>query len=180
MGVVEGVLHHAQRAAVPAIIELVNAAVVAVAVLRKLGNRQQRFVKGNPCIAIALRAAERRHAGVREWLVGRKLRNPNQATGPLVFPTMIAADDVTVPAPALGKPCGAVAAAIPQRRRRAIAVEEEHEVLAHEREGLRAILEPADWERGVPEAPQNLLFRAQHLESTLIRDALDDCRGVVS
>jgi hypothetical protein len=72
-----------------------------------------------------------------------------------------AANDMAALDPTLGELCGAAAAAIVQRRRRALRVEEQHDVLAQEAKRLRTVGEFVHGHGGVPEIAEHLLSRVQ-------------------
>jgi hypothetical protein len=68
--VVERIFHHPQRCGVPTIVELVDAPVGRVAVLRQVGDRQQRVLERDPRVSVAGFAMESPHPRVGQRLVG--------------------------------------------------------------------------------------------------------------
>ena len=82
--VVERVFHHPQRGRIPSIIELMDAPVGGIAILRQVGDRKQRLLERDPDVAVARVAVERLYPRVGKRLIGRKLRNPHQLAGAIV------------------------------------------------------------------------------------------------
>jgi hypothetical protein len=76
---------------------------------------------------------------------------------------VIAAFEPPADAAALAELGGAVAAAVLQRRRLAVFVQEQHDVLTQQREGLRCLaLQAGQRHGGVPELAEDLLLAGQH------------------
>src|SRR5262245_15782248 len=101
-----------------------------IAILRKVGDRQQRVVARDPRISIARVAAESLDARVGQRLIGRKLWDAHKLARLVVGPAVIAAGNMAVVAPAFRQLGGTMAAAVGERGRFAIAVEEQDDVLA--------------------------------------------------
>src|SRR5882757_6324390 len=102
------------------------------------------------------------HRDARQRLLRPELRHPQQHPGPIVGPAVIAADDVAVVGPALRELGGAVAAAVHQRRRLPLLVQEQHDVLTEQLERLRPVLERIERFGRVPETTKYLLLGGQH------------------
>ncbi len=162
MRVVEGVLHEAQRRGVPHLVELHDTAIALRTILGDLGDRRQRLVETHPRIAVAGDAMIGAHRDLGDRLIRPELRHLEQHAGAVIGPAVIAADDVALVGPALRELRRAVAAAIHQRRRLALVVEEQNDVLAHELERLGPILERVELLGRVPETTKHLLLRGQH------------------
>ena len=160
--VVEGVLHQAQPRAAPHFVELLDAPeprVVPFLDVRDVEKR--RGVEADPDVAVALGGGKARYA--RPFgSVSRNLRDPQHPAGMVVGPAVVAADDLAALAVAARELGGAVAAAVLQRGGLAGLVEEEHELLAEELEGLGAVGQVGQGHHGVPEAPQDLLLGGEH------------------
>jgi hypothetical protein len=76
---------------------------------------------------------------------------------------VVAAFQPPTDAAALAQSRSAVAAAIPQRRGSILFVEEQHDVLAQQRERpWRFALQGGQWHGGVPELAEDLLLAGQH------------------
>ena len=165
--VVERVLHHPHRAGLPLLIELEDAAVAGAAVLGKRGDRQQRVGQRDPHVAVLLAALEGRHLGVRgDGLVGPELRDAHALAARVVGPAVVAADDAArVIDTAFAELRGAVAAAVAQRRRRAVGSLPQHQVFAEQRERLRSVIQRADRHQRIPEAAQDGLLGHEHAAS---------------
>ena len=106
------------------------------------GMSLQRLAEADPDIAVTRLGRETTSRARR----GPACSNGNcgivhQLAVAVVFPAVIAADDVAVLDPALGELRGAMAAAVLQRRRLAVAVEEQHDLLAEQGERLGTVLE---------------------------------------
>ena len=162
MRIVERVFHHSQRRRIPSIVELVDAPIGGITVLRQVRNGKQRLLEGHPHVAVARIAVESLHSRVRKRLFGSELRNPHELSGAVVGPPMIAARDVAIPAPAFRQLGGAMAATVGQRGRIALTVEEQDDLLAQQRERFWSIVKLVDRQGGVPEAAEDFLFGAEH------------------
>jgi hypothetical protein len=77
-----------------------------------------------------LSVRKRTRLGVGNGLLERKLRDHHELAVAVVFPAVIAADDVAVVAPPLRQLCRAVTATILERGGLALGVEEQHDRLS--------------------------------------------------
>src|SRR5712672_605865 len=111
-----------------------------IALLRQVGDVEERLAEADPDIAVALLGVKHGRARVWDGLLERELRDVHELTVTVIFPAVIAADDVAVLDPALRQLCCAMAAAVLERGRLAIFRKKEDEVLAEQPERLRAVL----------------------------------------
>ncbi len=167
--VVERVLHQPQRGRGPGIVELVDAAVFRIAILGHVGNLAEWLIEGHPHVAIARVGAEGTGARIGHRLLERELRDVHELAVAIVLPAVVAAHDVAVAAPALGKLGRPVAAAVFERRGLALRVEEQHDLLVEQREWGRPRREPRQRHGRIPEAPQNLLLGIEHRRHSFAR-----------
>ena len=110
-----------------------------VVLIGELGNVGDGLAEAHPDIAVARLGVERLRARVGDRLLERELRDHHELAVAVVFPAVIAADDVAVVDPALRQLGGAVAAAVLERGGQAVLVEEQHDLLAEQLERLRAV-----------------------------------------
>src|SRR3984957_20070457 len=160
--IVERILHQAERGRVPFFVKLVDAAIARRAVFGNVGNVAQGLIECDPDIAIAGLGAERARLRVGDRLLERKLRDHHQLAIAVIFPAVIAADDVAIVAPALREFRGAVTAAILERGRFALGIEKQHDRLAQQRERLGPVLEMLDRHQRIPETAQHGLLGIEH------------------
>src|SRR5262249_56414054 len=103
-----------------------------IAVLRKVGDRQQGILERNPHVSIARVAVESLDARVGHRLIGRKLRDAHELAGAVVGPAVVAASDMAVVAPAFRQLGGGMAAAGGKRRRVSLGIEEREDILSEQ------------------------------------------------
>ena len=162
MRVVEGILHHPQGGAAPEVVELVDAAEGGIVLLGQIGNVEQRLAEADPDVAVAFLCVKALRPRVRHRLLERELRDVHELAGAVVFPAVIAADDMAFLDPAFRQFGGAMAAAVLERRGLALLVEKEDDVLPEQPERLRAVVQLVERERRVPEVSQDLLPGIEH------------------
>ncbi len=165
--IVEGVLHQPQWRRPPDLIELRDASECRVGVLGDLEQRLHGIVERDPDIAIAPLARIGLHPFVRHALLSIELRNADEPPRAIILPAVVAADDPAVPAPAFREPGGTMAAAIPQRCRLPIPVEEEDDILTQKAERLWPRLQRVEGHHRVPEAAPQPLSASEHLRAIL-------------
>src|SRR5260370_22349517 len=109
MGVVETVLHDAQPRRLPGFVELEDAAIGRVVVLREVGDVAQRLLERHPHHAMAFAAAERLDGDALAGIAAWPLRDAHASPVAGIGPAVIGADDVAAIEPALAELGGAMA-----------------------------------------------------------------------
>jgi hypothetical protein len=141
---------------------LIDAAEARIGGFGNVEDRRKRLVERDPHVAVPFRRTVRGRLIARHRFA-RQLRDRNDVPVAIVFPAVIAADEIAAGAPSVRQLDRAMAAAILERCGLPVGVEEEHDVFAHEAERLRAATELRDGHRRVPEPAERTLLGGEHV-----------------